>query len=179
RPAGARPSAGPARGGGVLAVVLVALTVLSVWSFTTPETQETSARSPVTSSAPTASAPAAAAPETAVADQVLTTPPTVPVEPVRVPITVLNSTGINGLAGDLGEQFSGGGWGIAATGAYPGSDIAASTVYFTAGDPVQEAAASQLIEEFPELTGPAARFFDVPGQPAPGLVVVATGNWRP
>ncbi|MGY2079209.1 LytR C-terminal domain-containing protein [Modestobacter sp. SYSU DS0657] len=162
---------------GALAVVLVALTVLSVWSFRSPGTQETSAQTPVTSSAPPA--PSSAAPESTPAEQVVTAPPAAPVGPVRAPITVLNSTAINGLAGDLGEQFSGGGWEVAGTGGYPGSDIAVSTVYFTAGDPVQEEAASQLIEQFPELTGPAARFFEVPGQPSPGLVVVATGNWRP
>ncbi|MGY1855066.1 LytR C-terminal domain-containing protein [Modestobacter sp. SYSU DS0290] len=163
---------------GALAVVLVALTVLSVWSFATPGTQETSAQTPVASSAP-AGAPSSVAPAPPVAEQVVPSPPEVPMGPVRAPITVLNSTAINGLAGDLGEQFSGGGWEVTGTGAYPGSDIAVTTVYFTAGDPVQEEAASQLIEQFPDLTGPAARFFEVPGQPAPGLVVVATGNWRP
>jgi uncharacterized protein (DUF169 family) len=92
---------------------------------------------------------------------------------------VLNSTAINGLAADVGEQFSAGGWEVVGTAAYPGSDVAVTTVYFTEGDVQQEQAATQLIEQFPDLTGPAPRFFDVPGVASPGLVVVTTGNWRP
>jgi hypothetical protein len=166
---------------GLLGVVVVALVVLGVWSFTSPAAEEASARnpvqSPVTSSAPAAPAtPEATAPEAAV-------PPVeeapAPAGPVRAPITVLNSTAINGLAGDVGDQFSAGGWEVAGTAGYPGSDVAATTVYYTEGDVQQEQAAAQLVEQFPDLVGPAVRFFEVPGVASPGLVVVATGNWRP
>ncbi len=166
---------------GLLGVVVVALVVLGVWSFTSPAAEVTSARtpaqSPATSSAPaTSAAPEAAAPEAAV-PAVEEVP--APVGPVRAPITVLNSTAINGLAGDVGDQFSAAGWEVVGTAAYPGSDVAATTVYHTDGDVQQEQAAAQLVEQFPDLVGPAVRFFEVPGVASPGLVVVATGNWRP
>jgi hypothetical protein len=105
-------------------------------------------------------------------------PPT-PVGPVRAPITVLNSTSINGLAGDIGSQFTAGGWQVTSTGKSPVKDVATTTVYFTEGDAVQEQAAVQLIAQFPDITGPVPRYFELPGVPTPGLVVVATGNWKP
>jgi hypothetical protein len=41
-------------------------------------------------------------------------------------------------------------------------------------------AALQLIEQFPQLQGPTPRFFEVPADvQAPGLVVVAAGDWQP
>jgi hypothetical protein len=102
-----------------------------------------------------------------------------PVGPVRAPITVLNSTSITGLAADLGDQFSGGGWTVAGTAQSPVTDVATTTVYFTEGDTTQQQAATQLVEQFPDVSGPVPRYFDLPDQPTPGLVVVATGNWRP
>ncbi|WP_369132599.1 LytR C-terminal domain-containing protein [Modestobacter sp. I12A-02662] len=181
-PAGDQRPGAPRRAvQGLLGVVVVALVVLGVWSFSAPVTEETSVRTPAqsqaTSSAPaTSAAPEAAAPEAAV-------PPVeevpAPVGPVRAPITVLNSTTINGLAGDVGDQFSAAGWEVRGTAAYTGSDVAVTTVYVTEGDVQQQQAAAQLIEQFPDLIGPATRFFDVPGVVDPGLVVVATGNWRP
>ena len=139
-------------------------------------TQETSAQTPATSSAPattTAAAPAqdSAAPSAPVAP--------VPASPVRAPITVLNSTKITGLAADVGDQFTAGGWAVAGTGKSPVSDVATTTVYFTEGDTVGQQAAAQLIEQFPDVTGPVPRYFQVPGVPDPGLVVVVTGNWKP
>ena len=163
---------------GLVALVVIAVGLLGFWSFNSPGTQETSAQSPATSSAP---ATAAAAPETPLQDSVAPSaavPPT-PVGPVRAPITVLNSTTINGLAGDIGSQFTAGGWQVTSTGKSPVKDVATTTVYFTEGDAVQEQAAVQLIAQFPDITGPVPRYFELPGVPTPGLVVVATGNWKP
>jgi hypothetical protein len=58
-------------------------------------------------------------------------------------------------------------------------DVATTTVYFTEGNSVQQQAAAQLVEQFPDVSGPVPRYFDLPDQPTPGLVVVATGNWKP
>jgi uncharacterized protein (DUF169 family) len=92
---------------------------------------------------------------------------------------VLNSTGINGLAADVGAAFTDGGWEVTGTGKSPVEDVATTTVYYTEGDPVQQQAATQLVEQFPDVSGPAVRYFDLPeGTPAT-LVVVATGNWEP
>jgi hypothetical protein len=162
---------------GLVAVVVVAVGLLGFWSFQSPGTDETSAQSPVSSSAPATTEPTAPVQETA-APTAEVTPPA-PVGPVRAPITVLNSTGINGLAGDLGDAFTGGGWEVTATAESPVQDVATTTVYYTEGDAVQQQAAQQLIDQFPDVYGPVARYFDVPDQPTPGLVVVATGNWRP
>jgi hypothetical protein len=35
------------------------------------------------------------------------------------------------------------------------------------------------VQQFPEISGPAVRFFEVPDVEAPGLVVVTTGEWLP
>ncbi|SDX71508.1 LytR cell envelope-related transcriptional attenuator [Modestobacter sp. DSM 44400] len=160
----------------VLATVVVALAVLGVWSFTSPRTEETSARTPAATGAPPSSAAAPAVEATPSAEAT----PSVPAGPVRAPITVLNSTRITGLAADIGDQFSVGGWQVNEPGAYGAADVAITTVYYTAGNSVQQDAANQLREQFPDLAGgPAERFFDVPGVPDPGLVVVVTGDWRP
>jgi hypothetical protein len=161
---------------GLVATVVIAVGVLGFWSFSSPGTQETSAQTPVTSSAP--ATPSAAEPAEESVTPSAEVAPT-PVGPVFAPITVLNSTTINGLAGDIGNAFTAGGWKVTAIGTSPVEDVATTTVYFTEGDPVQEQAAAQLIEQFPDVTGPVARYFDVPDEPAPGLVVVATGNWQP
>nr|WP_246406377.1 LytR C-terminal domain-containing protein [Modestobacter versicolor] len=160
---------------GLVAFVVVAVGVLGFWSFASPEAEETSAQSPVTSTAPAPSGEALPVQES-VAPTAELTP--APVGPVRAPITVLNSTSINGLAGDIGDAFTGGGWEVTRTGESPVQDVATTTVYFTEGDSVQQQAAAQLVEQFPDVSGPVPRYFEV-DQDVPGLVVVATGNWRP
>ena len=71
-------------------------------------------------------------------------------------------------------------WETGKPGGYPNDDVAADTVFYTKGDDEQRTAAEQLIEQFPQLQGPAARFFEVPDDvDAPGLVVVLTGDWTP
>jgi hypothetical protein len=163
---------------GLVAMVVIAVGVLGFWSFTSPGTQEISAQTPA-SAAPASTA--AATPDPPVQDSVAPSAAVdpAPVGPVRAPIIVLNSTKINGLAGDIGNQFSSGGWEVTSTGPSPVEDVATTTVYFTEGDTVQEQAAAQLIEQFPDITGPVPRYFELPGVPTPGLVVVATGNWKP
>jgi hypothetical protein len=164
---------------GVLAVVVIALVVLGVWSFTSPGTSEVAAQTPAASAPASDAVPAPPAlPSPA---PVVTAAAPAPAAPVKAPITVLNSTRITGLAATIGDQLTAGGWQVLDTGAYTGDDIAATTVYYTAGNAEQQQAATQLVEQFgPDLvSGPVERFFDVPGSADPGLVVVATGNWRP
>ncbi|MCZ2817623.1 LytR C-terminal domain-containing protein [Modestobacter sp. VKM Ac-2984] len=167
---------GPRRGvQGLLAVVVLTLVVLGVWTFTGPGTEETSAQTPL----PTASEPAPAVssvPESVPAPEAVSAEP---VGPVFAPVTVLNSTSITGLAGSIGDQFAAAGWEVIGTAGSPVSDVATTTVYYSEGDTVQQQAAAQLVEQFPDVTGPVARYFEVPGVADPGLVVVATGNWRP
>ena len=99
--------------------------------------------------------------------------------PVRVPVTVLNAT-TSPAWPPRSPDVVAGGWQAAGVGAYEGGDVAASTVYFTEGDETQRQAAVQLVEQFPELQGPAPRFFELPAEvTAPGLVVVVTGTGSP
>jgi hypothetical protein len=165
---------------GLLAMTVVALGVLGVYSFVSPETKEIAARTPadVSSAAPSlstdASSPLPALPSTPV--DVAPAPTT----PVRVPVTVLNATDTNGLAAKAAAAFVAGGWESPGVGGYTAGDVAASTVFFTEGDETQRQAAVQLVDAFPQLQGPAPRFFELPaGVTAPGLVVVLTGDWQP
>ncbi|WP_448614333.1 LytR C-terminal domain-containing protein [Modestobacter sp. URMC 112] len=163
-----------------IAMVIVALVLLGAWSFGSPATQEASSGALKAGTGATATAPAPSATVPAPEPSAAVPPAEVaPPTPVRAPVTVLNSTGITGLAGSISELIGAGGWELRGTGPYAGPEIAITTVYYTEGDPVQQAAAEQLIEQFPDVSGPAPRFFDVPDVPDPGLVVVATGNWQP
>jgi hypothetical protein len=163
---------------GLLAMTVVALGVLGVYSFVSPETDEVAAQSPATAT-------------TAPALPDVTTPlpdlPMAPVEaapeasaPVRVPVTVLNSTSTTGLAAKAAATFVAAGWEAPGVGGYDGGDVAASTVFFTDGDETQRQAAVQLVDAFPQLQGPAVRFFELPADvTAPGLVVVLAADWQP
>ena len=169
---------------GLLAMVVVALGVLGVYSFVSPHTKDAAAHSTATSAPDAAAAASAAASDTAALPPLTTTAPVaappVAAAPVRVPITVLNATTVNGLAGKAAKAFSAKGWQAPAVGAYTAGDIAASTVYFTQGDEQQRQAAVQLVDQFPQLTGPAPRFFQLPaGVTAPGLVVVLDRRLAP
>jgi hypothetical protein len=164
--------------GALIAVVVVALLVLGVYSFASPETQEASDGQD--QAVPSTSAPVV----TSGALPPLTVPPLEPVDeapatPVRVGVTVLNATGVQGLAGDIAGVLAADGWDTVDTGAYEGTDVGATTVYFTEGDDTQRQSALQLVEAHPEVAGPAVLFFEVPESSVGGLVVVATGDWQP
>lgn len=163
----------------LVAMTVVALGVLGVYSFTSPSTDEAGSNS-TTATAP--SSPTFAAPTTVLPplDAAPLTVDSAPAAPVRVPVTVLNATDITGLAADIAGVIGGGGWEAPHIGGYTGGDVAASTVFFTEGDETQRQAAAQLIEQFPQLQGPTPRFFELPADiAAPGLVVVLAGDWRP
>jgi len=161
---------------GLLAMTVVALGVLGVYSFVSPETKQAAAQSPA------ASAPAIVPDATAPLPDLPSTPTDAPVEasaPVRAPITVLNATQTTGMAAKAADAFKAAGWESGGVGGYTGGDVAASTVFFTEGDETQRQAALQLVDAFPQLTGPTPRFFDLPaGVPAPGLVVVLAADWK-
>jgi hypothetical protein len=161
---------------GLLAMTVVALGVLGVYSYVSPQTKQVAAQSPATTApaiVPDATAPLPALPSTPV-----DTAPA-PAAPVRAPITVLNSTKTTGLAKKASDAFVAAGWQSGGVGAYTGGDVAASTVFFTQGDETQRQAAVQLVDSFPQLQGPTPRFFQLPaGVTAPGLVVVLAADWK-
>ena len=176
------PASGRGRrlGVGLVAVAVIALGVLGVYSFTSPKTKQAAHTTATShSAAPTdAVAPAAQSlPPLVTGTQSAAPPPAA--APVKVPITVLNATSVTGLAAKISGTFGGGGWPTTGVGAYKGGDVAATTVYFTQGDENQRQAAVALVTQFPQLSGPVPRFFDVPGNANPGLVVVAAGDWKP
>jgi hypothetical protein len=162
---------------GLLAMTVVALGVLGVYSFVSPETKEAASQTPATQSSAPVLTSQAPLPE------LDTTPIEVapaPTTPVRVPVTVLNGTEITGLAAKAAATFGTGGWETPGVGGYTGGDVAASTVFFTEGDETQRQAALQLVDAFPQLQGPTPRFFELPADvTAPGLVVVLAGDWQP
>jgi hypothetical protein len=161
---------------GLVAMVVVALGVLGVYQVTSPGANEAG------SQAKAETTTAAELPDAAA----LPTLPAAPVveEPVaadvKAPVTVLNATQIGGLAAKVAASMAAAGWETPAVGPYAGTDVAASTVFFTEGDETQRQAAVQLVDQFPQLAGPAPRFFEVPADiAAPGLVVVTAGDWQP
>ena len=159
-------------------MAVVGLGVLGVYTWVAPAPQDAAAQTPaVTSTAPTAAVPTTSLPPLPT-DPVVVEPTVA--APVRVPVTVLNATDINGLAGKISGVIVGAGWESPGVGAYEGTDVPVSTVFFTEGDENQRTAALQLIEQFPQLQGPAPRFFELPPEAStPGLVVVAAGDWQP
>ena len=162
---------------GLVAMAVVGLGVLGVYTYVAPAPQDAAAQTPAITAAPTSAAPTSALP--ALPSEPVAVEPTVTV-PIRVPVTVLNATEINGLAGKISAAVVGAGWESPGVGAYEGGDVPVSTVFFTEGDETQRMSALQLIEQFPQLTGPAPRFFELPADvTAPGLVVVAAGDWQP
>jgi hypothetical protein len=163
---------------GLVAMTVVALGVLGVYTVVSPEAAEVAAESPASESSAVVVVPEPA-PLPELATEPLDVEPIV-AAPVRLPVTVLNSTGINGLAAKIAETVVAAGWESPGVGAYMADDVAASTVFYTEGDENQRQAAAQLKEEFPQLQGPAPRFFELPADvTAPGLVVVVTGDWQP
>jgi hypothetical protein len=163
---------------GLVAMAVVGLGVLGVYTVVSPPTEEAGERTPfVASTAP--SSPAVVEPLPTLPSEPIAVDPA-PAAPVRVPVTVLNATDVNGLAAKISQTIVGGGWESPGVGAYLASDVPATTVFFTEGDETQRQAALQLIEMYPQITGPAPRFFELPPDvPAPGLVVVAAGEWVP
>ncbi|MGY1770422.1 LytR C-terminal domain-containing protein [Blastococcus sp. SYSU D00813] len=170
----------PARRRGVVAlvaVVLVALVVLGVYSFASPETQPASDSEQ--EAAPTASAPVVTSGALPPLDVTPLTVDEAPATPVRTRLTVLNATNVNGLAGDIADVLTADGWELVTAGAYDGGDVATTTVFYSPDSDEQRWSAEQMHELHPEVVNVAVRFFEVPGVADPGLVVVAAGDWQP
>ena len=159
-------------------MAVVGLGVLGVYTWVAPQPQDAAAQTPaVTSTAPRRPPRRASCPPSRPSrssSSPRSRPPCACRSRCSTPPT------INGLAGKISATIVGAGWESPGVGAYDGGDVAASTVFFTEGDENQRQAALQLIEQFPQLQGPTPRFFELPADAtAPGLVVVAAGDWQP
>jgi hypothetical protein len=158
-------------------MAVVGLGVLGVYTVISPGTKEAGTQTPFVASSPSVSAPVAPLP-TLPSEPIAVEPPAA--APVRVPVTVLNATQVTGLAAKIAATIVGGGWESPGVGAYIGGDVPVTTVFFTEGDETQRQAALQLVQMYPQITGPAPRFFELPPDvTAPGIVVVAAGEWVP
>lgn len=162
---------------GLVAMIVVALGVLGVYKVASPGAEEAASGSTATqSTAPSVASQTAVLPPLETPELAIEAPPAAP---VHAPVTVLNATDITGLAADVAGVLQAAGWETPGVGGYLNEDVAVSTVFFTEGDETQRQAAVSLVEEFPQLTGPAPRFFELPADvTAPGLVVVLTGPWQ-
>ncbi|MCW2634821.1 MAG: hypothetical protein JWQ99_1188 [Blastococcus sp.] len=174
-----RPSRRPHRVTmGLVAMVVVALGVLGIYQVTSPNTSDAAAAKSDTATGPVV--PETPALPTLPSVPVLEEPAPAVVPDAKAPVTVLNATQTTGLAAKIAAGIKAKGWETPAVGPYTAKDVAASTVFFTEGDETQRQAALNLIKQFPQLTGPSPRFFEVPADvAAPGLVVVTTGDWQP
>jgi LytR cell envelope-related transcriptional attenuator len=128
---------------------------------------------PSASRAPTATRPAPSAGTTAAPPRPTTAPP--PATPPRAPLTVLNNSTIKGLADRAATAVQDRGWQVAQVGNFAGR-LVATTVYFSPGNSVEEAAARELAREFPQVTQVLPRYAGLPPTPA-GIVLVITKDW--
>lgn len=165
---------------GLVAMAVVALGVLGVYAVVSPGTEEAAAGSTATqTSAPGAASSTAVLPPLETGDLQIEITQESPSAPVQAPVTVLNATGINGLAARVAEAIKAGGWETSGVGTYLADDVAATTVFYTDGDESQRQAAASLKAQFPQLLMMAVRSFEVPTDvAAPGIVVVLAAEWQ-
>jgi hypothetical protein len=167
---------------GLVAMAVVALGVLGVYTVVSPGTEEASGSSAAQTSAPGAARSTAVLPPLQTEELEIDIAPetqAAPVAPVQAPVTVLNATDINGLAGRVSETIKAAGWETSGVGTYLADDVAASTVFYTEGDEIQRQAAETLKAQFPQLQTTAVRSFEVPADvAAPGIVVVLAADWQ-
>ena len=162
---------------GLLAMTVVALGVLGVYSFVSPETKEAASQTPAARAPPRCSPRrprsrswrrrrSRSHPRRRRRSAYRSPSSTAPRSPAWQPRPP--------------PTFGTGGWETPGVGGYTGGDVAASTVFFTEGDETQRQAALQLVDAYPQLQGPTPRFFELPADvTAPGLVVVLAGDWQP
>jgi LytR cell envelope-related transcriptional attenuator len=180
-PAGARVL------GIAFAIAGVALLGLGVFAFggsggsaaaPAPSPSPSASAPPSTSASPSAPAtPSATAEPTS--QLPATTPPPPPQTtsqaPARAPLTVLNNSTIRGLGERAAAQARAKGWQVASIGNFAGV-IPVTTVYYTPGNPGEEAAAKRLQADLPQVSRVLPRYAGLPPTPT-GVVLVVTRDW--
>ncbi len=104
-----------------------------------PTLSATAQATPSASASPSPSASLRASPDASLSP----TPPAVD----KVPVVVLNQTGISGLAAQFQKELEAGGWTVAGIDDFRGN-VPATTVYFPPG---MRPAAKALMEQFPQI----------------------------
>jgi hypothetical protein len=189
-------SLGRSIAGGLVAIALIVATIVAVNSFqrdeptapvagpaSTPKTATSAGASAAqtapesSSTAPQVAAETGAAPEAEPEPTAPATAPTAasPTSPeaaaVRVPLTVLNSSRIGGLAASAAQDFERAGWTVRKPVGNTRYRASITTVYYLPG---QEAAARQLMRDVPAVRRMLLRPLVLPGQ---GLTVVVTREY--
>ena len=165
---------------GLLAMTVVALGVLGVYSFVSPRDQGgRGATSPATQRSAPALAPGRDRAAARAAEHAGRRRRPRPRRPVRAPITVLNATTINGLAAKAADGVRGGGLGDPRRRRLQRQRRRRQHgLLHRRATRRSGRRRVQLVDAFPQLQGPAPRFFELPADvPAPGLVVVLAGDW--
>lgn len=166
-------------GGGVLAVVGIVVAVVAVIALQHPNGRQAKSVSLRTSTVTATATATTTATPTATARKspsATTHPPTTATSSPaskNVPLIVLNSSTIGGLAETAKQQFVNGGWTVTYTGNLT-NDILSTCAYYDPSDPANQQAALALQQQFPAIKRVKERFADLPPGP---IVVVLTSDY--
>ena len=162
-------------GGGVLAVLGLVVAVVAVAALRHPNGRQarpvalrTTSTTTITATAPTPTTPSSSSPS---ASATATDSTSSSAFAHSVPLVVLNSTSIEGLADTASQRFESAGWTVTWSGTLT-NDILSTCAYYDPSDPANEAAAQQLQQQFPEIKRVKERFTELP--PGPIIVVLTT-----
>ena len=163
-------------GGGVLAVLGIVVAVVALVALRHPNGRQarpvalrTTSTTTITAPAPTPS-PSTSSPS---ASATSTDSTSASASAHSVPLVVLNSTSIQGLAETAGQRFQSAGWTVTWTGNLT-NDILSTCAYYDPSDPASEAAAHELQQQFPEIKRVKERFAELPPGP---IIVVLTSDY--
>ncbi|MCX7543069.1 LytR C-terminal domain-containing protein [Corynebacterium sp. P5848] len=149
-------------------------------SSTVPTSTAVSHATPVTSApqeemAPPSSSASGTSPGTEVAAPPQPAVPPAPAgDPRTVTVHALNNSTIQGLANRVADTLTGQGWTVGEVGNLADTYLPASAVYYTAGNPTEEAAAREVGAALGIPANP--RTPELGPVPADGVVVVLTGD---
>lgn len=162
--------------GALAAVVGVALVVLAVFAMTgslgsKAEPTDSGAAGQESEPAPNPSATEEPPPATSAAP-----PSTQELDPnAKAPLTVLNASSVSGLAAGAAATYEQAGWIVNEVGTLSEGNVQVTTVYYTEGSAEEEAAATALQAQFPQIQQVAVRPSSIDFQ---GVVVVLTGDYK-
>lgn len=91
----------------------------------------------------------------------------------RLPLVVLNNTTVTGLAEQVAQRFSHGGWTVTSFGNYQ-NDILSTCAYYDPSVPGARQAAEALQQQYPTIKRVLPKFAELPAGP---IVVVITPDY--
>jgi LytR cell envelope-related transcriptional attenuator len=154
-------------GGIVLATIGVAVLVVAIIALRKPNGNGAAGGKPTTPKASASTSAPAPAHSTASSSHT-TKPPT-----TKLPLVVLNDTGVSGVGEQAAARFEQGGWQVTSSSDYQ-NDILSTCAYYDPADPGAQAAAQALQRQFPTIKRVVAKFPELPPGP---IVVVLTSDY--